>query len=79
MTAALTDFTWPTWTRSFVLNLVAFTLPLLAMEVCQLRARNRLVALTWPASAKTGLQGLLLITIALFWERKEIAFIYFQF
>jgi D-alanyl-lipoteichoic acid acyltransferase DltB (MBOAT superfamily) len=79
MTRALTDFTAPPWIQSFILNLVVFTAPLALMELWQVKTGNRLAALSLPIWAKTGLQGILLIAIVVFWERQEIPFIYFQF
>ena len=79
MTRALGHFSAPMWMGSFAINLVAFALPLLLMELWQFKAGNRLVALTLPVWAKAALQGALLIGILLFWERAKEPFIYFQF
>ena len=79
MTRALADVSLPAWTMSFLLNLAVFTLPLLVMEAWQLRARNRLAPLSAPAAARLCLQGALLASTILFWEKKQSTFIYFQF
>jgi D-alanyl-lipoteichoic acid acyltransferase DltB (MBOAT superfamily) len=79
MTRALGDFTAPLWLGSFVLNLAAFTLPLLAMEVWLEKSGNQLAPLTLAGWAKAALQGALLLAIVLFWERRGVPFIYFQF
>jgi alginate O-acetyltransferase complex protein AlgI len=79
MTSALVNFSSPPWASSFVLNLIFFATPLVLMELWQVRSKNRLVALSLPGWMKAGLQGLLLIGIVIFWERKGSSFIYFQF
>ena len=40
---------------------------------------DRLVALRWPQPLRWLAHGVLVVAITLFWERKEIAFLYFQF
>jgi len=79
MTRALTDFSAPVWIGSFALNLIVFATPLALMELWQIRSRNLLAALLLPAWARITLQGALLVTIVLFWQKKGSAFIYFQF
>lgn len=79
MTRALLDWTPPAWTLSFVLNLLCFSAPIVLLETWQVRRRNRLVALTLPRPWLGALEGALLIGILLFWEKKKLAFIYFQF
>jgi hypothetical protein len=79
MTRALADWSVPAWTGSYVINLIAFILPLLLVELWQFRSRNRLVALSLPAWAKALLQAVLLLAIILYWERTALPFIYFQF
>jgi D-alanyl-lipoteichoic acid acyltransferase DltB (MBOAT superfamily) len=79
MTRALADFSAPVWLGSYVLTLTVFSLPLVAMELWQWRARSLDVPLqlgTWPRAI---LQGLLLLGILLFWERNVLPFQYFQF
>jgi hypothetical protein len=49
------------------------------VEFWQEKARNQLVALSLPAWARAALQGALLVGILLFWQRKGVPFIYFQF
>lgn len=79
MTRALGDFSAPAWTPAFLINLAVFVLPLVLVEVWQIRARDRLVALNLPIGLRAALQGALLLGVILFWERKSISFIYFQF
>ena len=79
MTRALADFTAPAWTATFVLNLLVFATPLVLMEAWQFKTRNPLTALALPTWARTSLQGGLLIAIVIFWDKKEVPFIYFQF
>jgi alginate O-acetyltransferase complex protein AlgI len=79
MTRALADWSSPTWIGSYVINLIAFILPLLLVELWQFRSRNRLVALSLPAWARALLQAVLLLAIILYWERTALPFIYFQF
>lgn len=79
MTGALADLSFPTWTSAFVLNLVVFSLPLVLMEGWMVRTRNQLAPLTLPAPLRSLLQGIMLVAIVTFWERKEVPFIYFQF
>jgi alginate O-acetyltransferase complex protein AlgI len=79
MTRAFADFSFPRWTSSFVLNLAVFSLPLVLMEGWMTRARNQLVPLSLPGPVRSLLQGVMLVAIVIFWERKEVPFIYFQF
>jgi D-alanyl-lipoteichoic acid acyltransferase DltB (MBOAT superfamily) len=79
MTRALGDFSFPDWTGSFLLNLGAFVAPMILVEVWQFVKADPLVPLRLRAGAKTALQGMILTCIVLFWEKKEVAFIYFQF
>jgi D-alanyl-lipoteichoic acid acyltransferase DltB (MBOAT superfamily) len=79
MTRALGEFSAPMWIGSFAINLVAFALPLVLMELWQWKTGDRLIALTLPVWGKAMLQGGLLIGILLFWERAKEPFIYFQF
>jgi len=79
MTRSLADFSTPVWLMSYVVNLAVFALPLLLMELWQLRRENQLVPLTLRPWPRAILQGVLLLAIILFWERNEVPFIYFQF
>ena len=79
MTRALSDFTAPAWMSSFAINLIVFTLPLAAMELWQHKTRNLLAPLALPRWSLMMLQGALLTTIILFWDKKGSTFIYFQF
>jgi D-alanyl-lipoteichoic acid acyltransferase DltB (MBOAT superfamily) len=79
LTRALGHFGTPAWFGSYVLNLVAFALPLVAVQFWQARTNNLLAPLTLPAWARFTLQGVLLWTILLFWKKQAVPFIYFQF
>lgn len=79
MTSALTRLAAPSWAMSFLINLVAFTLPLAAVEYWQKQSGNLLAPLTLPRWLRASLQGTLLIGIAVFWNTKGATFIYFQF
>jgi alginate O-acetyltransferase complex protein AlgI len=79
MTQALANLYTPPWLGSFLLNLAVFATPLMAMELWQFRAKNRLAPLSLPGWARALLQGALLVGILVFWTREKAAFIYFQF
>jgi alginate O-acetyltransferase complex protein AlgI len=79
MTRALGYFSAPAWLNSYVINLTVFILPVVLMEIWQLKGRNLLVPLTLPGWTRALLQGLLLFGIILYWERNQAPFIYFQF
>jgi alginate O-acetyltransferase complex protein AlgI len=79
MTRALTDFSAPAWTYSYLLNLVVFALPLVLVEFWQIKSRDLLVPLTLRPWTRAALQGALLLGIMLYWERNQTPFIYFQF
>jgi len=79
MTKALANPSAPPWLGSYALSLVAFAVPLVAMELWQFRAKNRLAPLSLAGWAKALLQGALLVGIMVFWTREKAAFIYFQF
>ena len=79
MTRALGNWSFPAWTLSLAANLAVFATPLVLVEFWQEKARNQLVALSLPAWARAALQGALLVGILLFWQRKGVPFIYFQF
>jgi hypothetical protein len=79
MTKALGAWTWPVWLGSYAVSLVAFTAPLIALQLWQARRGNLLVALTLPGWGRALLQGALLVGVLLFWEKGVTPFIYFQF
>jgi D-alanyl-lipoteichoic acid acyltransferase DltB (MBOAT superfamily) len=78
MTRGLGSLSAPVWLRSYVIDLAAFALPLVAMEVWQHR-RGVLAPLRLPGWGVGGLEGLLLVGILVFWEKDNVPFIYFQF
>jgi D-alanyl-lipoteichoic acid acyltransferase DltB (MBOAT superfamily) len=79
MTRAFGQISAPPWFASYALNLAVLAAPLVLMEIWQARSNNFLVPLTLSKWARAILQGALLIAIVLFWYRKEVPFIYFQF
>ena len=70
---------FPVWTRSYIINLIAFSLPLVAMQFWQWKAGNLLAPLGVSKYAGAGLQGMMLFGILLYWNRPVTPFIYFQF
>jgi hypothetical protein len=62
-----------------VVSLLFFVSPLLALEIWQNAKRDLLAQLSAPMWLRGALQGLLLLALILFWERKSVPFIYFQF
>jgi hypothetical protein len=79
MTTSLTNFSAPIWIGTYARVLLLLATPLIAMEIWQIRTNDRLIALKLPRWAKAGLQALLLLGIALFWQQEKKIFIYFQF
>ncbi len=79
LTGALGDWSTPVWLKSYLINLVVFTLPLVGMELWQAKAKTLLAPLALARWRPALLQGLLLLAIALFWEKDSTPFIYFQF
>lgn len=78
LTRALTDFTVPLWVQSYVVNLLFFGAPIVAMDIWHAR-RGELVTLQIASWQKALLQGLLILGTLLFWGRQQGSFIYFQF
>ena len=79
MTVGLADGWLPPWMLSLVINEIVFALPVIVMEAWQICRCDRLVVLKLPLGPRALLQGLLLIGIVMFWQKKAAAFIYFQF
>ncbi|HRZ35048.1 MAG TPA: MBOAT family O-acyltransferase [Candidatus Paceibacterota bacterium] len=79
LTSALACWEWPAWGLSYLINLMAFTLPLALAQVWQARARDLMAPARWPASSRALLQGILLLAIVVFWQKEAAPFIYFQF
>jgi len=79
MTCALADWSAPAWLPHYLLSLFIFVAPLVLVETWQKRAGDLLAPLAAPFWLRSGLQGLLLAGILLFWERRSVPFIYFQF
>jgi alginate O-acetyltransferase complex protein AlgI len=79
MTTSVTNLSCPPWIGTYSLALLLLATPLIAMELWQIKTNDRLVALKLPRWSKGGLQALLFIGIALFWEQQKKLFIYFQF
>lgn len=70
---------WPVWISGYLLNLALFTVPLVLMEAWQCLAGNRLAPLRTSWIARSGVQGVLLLGIILYWRQEGSPFIYFQF
>jgi hypothetical protein len=79
MTSALTIWTAPAWLPHYLLSLLILVAPLAAIEIWQKRANNPFAALAAPLWLRSGIQGVLLMAVLLFWEKKSVPFIYFQF
>jgi D-alanyl-lipoteichoic acid acyltransferase DltB (MBOAT superfamily) len=79
LTTSLSDFSMPVWIQSYALNLAAFVLPLVLIQLLQYHSANLLAPLAWRPWARGLLQGLLLIGVLIYWEKKGSPFIYFQF
>ena len=79
MTRSLRDFSAPAWITSYALNLVVFTIPLVAIEIWQFKSRDLLAPLRLRLWTRGVLHGVLLLGIILYWERNQAPFIYFQF
>jgi hypothetical protein len=56
-----------------------FATPLLCLEFWQQKSEDELVLLRQPAWLSGIVQGLMLLGIILFWEKRAVPFIYFQF
>jgi D-alanyl-lipoteichoic acid acyltransferase DltB (MBOAT superfamily) len=78
-TRSFADPSVPVWFNAYCINLAAFLLPLLLMEIWLERANNLLAPLLLPRWQQAALQGTLLIAIAFYWGREASPFIYFQF
>lgn len=79
LTVALGDFSTMPWARSYVINLVIFTLPLVCVQIWQARTKDLLAPMRLSPWPRAVLQGSLLLGIVLFWESDRSPFIYFQF
>jgi D-alanyl-lipoteichoic acid acyltransferase DltB (MBOAT superfamily) len=79
MTAGLLSWTAPGWLPHYVVSLLITVVPLLLIEVWQHKTRNPVAPLRAPGWARASLEAVLLLGILLFWEKKPLPFIYFQF
>jgi len=79
LTRALTEWRLPLWFGSYCFNFALFTLPLIAVQLWQGRANDLLAPLRAPRWAGTLMQGTMLVSILVFWEKEKVPFIYFQF
>jgi D-alanyl-lipoteichoic acid acyltransferase DltB (MBOAT superfamily) len=79
MTSALALWTVPDWLPHYLVSLLILVAPLAAIELWQKRSNNQFVVLAAPPGLRSGIQGALLLAILLFWEKKSVPFIYFQF
>ena len=78
LTAGLLNWTAPPWLSHYLISLCIFVLPVLGVEAWQAKP-NQPKTGHLPGWLRTSLQSLLLLSILLFWEKKQIPFIYFQF
>ncbi len=80
LTAALAHWTAaPAWLPHYILALSFFVAPLVLLELWQHKTNDTLAPLALPNWCRGTLQALLVLGLMLFWERKSIPFIYFQF
>ena len=79
LTSGLFTWSFPHWVGSYVLNLVVFMVPLLAMQVWQHRTNTIFPMLPHNRFIKAGLMAVGVCLIAVFWNAKGTPFIYFQF
>ena len=78
-TAALGNFSLPSWWTIYLRDLLGLASPLVLIELWQWRSRDLDVPMrlsTWPRAA---LLAALLVTIVAFWRQDATSFIYFQF
>jgi alginate O-acetyltransferase complex protein AlgI len=79
-TVALGHYQMPVWLGSAVLLLVVCSLPLVLMQIAQVRTGDLMVALRLSPWRYAALVGALLLAIVFFWQKQQVhAFIYFQF
>jgi alginate O-acetyltransferase complex protein AlgI len=79
LTTALIHFSAPPWLGSLALAIAVFSAPLILMEYWLHRSRNLLAPLRLRPTVRLLLQGAFILAIALFWNRQQASFIYFQF
>jgi D-alanyl-lipoteichoic acid acyltransferase DltB (MBOAT superfamily) len=79
MTKSLAHWEMPIWIASYLLNLIAFILPVILVDAWLERAGDGCAPARNPVWTRTALQGAALICIFLFWENVKVPFIYFQF
>ncbi len=79
LTGALAHWGAPGWLPHYLLSLTFLVLPVLLVQTWQRKADNLLAPLAAPWWLRSGIQGLLLLCIVLFWEKRPLPFIYFQF
>lgn len=79
LTGALGDFILLPWTANYCVVLAIFMAPLVAVQVWQYRMNDLLAPMRLPLWGRTLLQGALLISVVIFWQKDKVAFIYFQF
>jgi len=79
LTRSLAIWDSPPWLPHYLLCLLIFATPLLCLEFWQHKTEDELVILHQPAWLSGIVQGLMLLGIILFWEKRAVPFIYFQF
>ncbi|MHB8521313.1 MAG: MBOAT family O-acyltransferase [Limisphaerales bacterium] len=79
LTTSLRHFTASAALPGYGINLMAFTLPVIAVQMWQKRAGDLLAPIHCPLWLKVSLQGILLFGTLVYWQREGSPFIYFQF
>lgn len=79
MTSGLAVWQVPTWFVHYLCLLALVVSPVIGLEIWQKRKRSHFVILTAPTWLLGTIYGVLFMSIVLFWEKKAVPFIYFQF
>jgi alginate O-acetyltransferase complex protein AlgI len=79
LTRSLAVWQAPPWLPHYLLCILMFVTPWLCLELWQQKSKDELVVLRQPAWVSGFVQGLMLLGIILFWEKRAVPFIYFQF
>lgn len=76
---ALVNLSLPSWAGSYCLNLIVFVLPLIAVQIWQMRTDCLLAPMRLSRWNRALLLGVLIIGTVFSWEKDKVPFIYFQF
>jgi len=79
LTCALPSWDAPAWLENYLVSLAVLVGPLIAVEFWQKRANDPFAPLKARPHLFGLLQGGLFLAVVLFWEKKAIPFVYFQF